>query len=158
MCKGGRRAGADWVVLCDTNGGTLPDEVFDIVRQTAQACPEVQLGIHCHNDSGVAVANSLAAIHAGARQLQGTLNGLGEQCGNADLITLIPNLMLKLGFETSINEAKLSRLTSLSRMLDDRLNRTPNQHAPYVGEAAFAGAVCTPLLPRKTRTYEHVPA
>ena len=158
-CVKAAAEGADWVVLCDTNGGTLPDEVFDIVRQTAQACPEVRLGIHCHNDSGVAVANSLAAIHAGARQLQGTLNGLGEQCGNADLITLIPNLMLKLGFETSINEAKLSRLTSLSRMLDDRLNRTPNQHAPYVGEAAFAhkGGLHASAAQKDPRTYEHVP-
>ena len=157
--KAAAEGGADWVVLCDTNGGTLPDEVFDIVRQTAQACPEVRLGIHCHNDSGVAVANSLAAIHAGARQLQGTLNGLGERCGNADLITLIPNLMLKLGFETSINEAKLSRLTSLSRMLDDRLNRTPNQHAPYVGEAAFAhkGGLHASAAQKDPRTYEHVP-
>ncbi len=157
--KAASEGGAEWVILCDTNGGTLPDEVFDIVKQTAEACPEVKLGIHCHNDSGVAVANSMAAIHAGARQLQGTLNGLGERCGNADLITLIPNLMMKLGFETGVSQDKLSKLTNLSRMLDDRLNRNPNAHAPYVGDAAFAhkGGLHASAAQKDPRTYEHVP-
>ena len=157
--KAAAEGGAEWVVLCDTNGGTLPNEVYDIVTQTVQACPEVKLGIHCHNDSGVAVANSIAAIHAGARQLQGTLNGLGERCGNANLITLIPNLMLKLGFETGISNEGLSKLTNLSRMLDDRLNRHPNPHAPYVGDAAFAhkGGLHASAAQKDPRTYEHVP-
>lgn len=151
--------GAEWVILCDTNGGTLPNDVYDIVKYTANACPEVRLGIHCHNDSGVAVANSLAAIEAGARQLQGTLNGLGERCGNADLITLIPNLMLKLGYKTGIETDKLSKLTQLSRLLDDRLNRNPNLHAPYVGEAAFAhkGGLHASAAQKDPRTYEHIP-
>ena len=92
--------GASWVILCDTNGGALPNEVFEIVGAVHAELPEVRLGIHCHNDAGVAVANSLAAIRAGARQVQGTINGLGERCGNADLITLIPTLVLKLGYET----------------------------------------------------------
>lgn len=157
--KAAAEGGAEWVVLCDTNGGALPNEVYDIVTQTVQACPEVKLGIHCHNDSGVAVANSIAAIHAGARQLQGTLNGLGERCGNANLITLIPNLMLKLGFETGISNDGLSKLTNLSRMLDDRLNRHPNPHAPYVGDAAFAhkGGLHASAAQKDPRTYEHVP-
>ena len=130
--------GAAWVVLCDTNGGALPDEVFEIVAAVRAHLPEANLGIHCHNDAGVAVANSMAAVAAGARQIQGTINGIGERCGNADLITLIPNLMLKSGYRTSISEDNLPRLMTLSRMLDERLNRAPNAHAPYVGEAAFA--------------------
>ena len=153
------QGGAEWVILCDTNGGCLPHEVYEIVKKTAQAHPQVRLGIHCHNDTGVAVANSLAAIEAGARQLQGTLNGLGERCGNADMVTLIPNLMLKMGYETNIAPEKLSRLTGLSRMLDDRLNRTPNAHAPYVGQAAFAhkGGLHASAAQKDPRTYEHVP-
>ena len=130
--------GAKWVVLCDTNGGSLPDEIFEIVSETKAFLPDVNLGIHCHNDTGMAVANSLAAVKAGARQIQGTINGLGERCGNADLITLIPNLMLKLGYQTNIAPEKLPKLVSLSRLVDDRLNRMPNAHAPYVGVAAFA--------------------
>ena len=124
--KAARDGGAAWVVLCDTNGGTLPDEVFDIVSAVKKVYPDVPIGIHCHNDAGVAVANSLAAIAAGARQVQGTINGLGERCGNADLITLIPTLVLKTHYETSISEASLPKLMGLSRFLDDRLNRSPS--------------------------------
>jgi len=151
--------GAAWVVLCDTNGGTLPSEVFEIVSAVRKAVPDARLGIHCHNDAGVAVANSLAAIRAGARQVQGTINGLGERCGNADLITLIPTLVLKLGYETSIAETNLPKLMQLSRMLDERLNRAPNAQAPYVGEAAFAhkGGLHASAAQKDPRTYEHVP-
>ena len=150
---------ASWVVLCDTNGGALPNEVFEIVSAVHAALPEVRLGIHCHNDAGVAVANSLAAIRAGARQLQGTINGLGERCGNADLITLIPTLVLKLGYETGISEESLPKLMGLSRMLDERLNRPPYAQAPYVGEAAFAhkGGLHASAAQKDPRTYEHVP-
>ena len=157
--KAAQQGGASWVVLCDTNGGALPAEVFDIVSVVREAVPDARLGIHCHNDSGVAVANSLAAISAGARQVQGTINGLGERCGNADLITLIPTLVLKLGYETSIAEENLPKLMSLSRMLDERLNRAPNQQAPYVGEAAFAhkGGLHASAAQKDPRTYEHVP-
>ena len=151
--------GAAWVVLCDTNGGALPDEVFEIVSAVRAHLPDANLGIHCHNDAGVAVANSIAAVAAGARQVQGTINGIGERCGNADLITLIPNLMLKSGYSTSITEANLPRLITLSRMLDERLNRAPNAHAPYVGEAAFAhkGGLHASAAQKDPRTYEHVP-
>ena len=150
--------GARWVVLCDTNGGSLPDEIYEIVAETKAFLPEVNLGIHCHNDTGMAVANSLAAVKAGARQIQGTINGLGERCGNADLITLIPNLMLKLGYETNIAADKLPKLVSLSRLIDDRLNRAPNAHAPYVGAAAFAhkGGLHASAAQKDPRTYEHV--
>ena len=117
--KAAFEGGAEWIILCDTNGGALPDEVYDIVAATKAFLPAADLGIHCHNDSGLAVANTLAAIKAGARQVQGTLNGLGERCGNADLITLIPTLMVKMGFTTGIPAEKLVRLTALSRMLDD---------------------------------------
>jgi 2-isopropylmalate synthase len=114
-------AGARWVVLCDTNGGTLPHEVARIVAEVTRQIPGSHLGIHAHNDTENAVANSLAALDAGARQLQGTLNGLGERCGNANLVSLIPTLMLKSGYETGVPEAKLAHLTALSRLLDERL-------------------------------------
>ncbi len=151
--------GAAWIILCDTNGGALPDEVFEIVAAVRAHLPEANLGIHCHNDAGVAVANSMAAVASGVRQVQGTINGIGERCGNADLITLIPNLMLKSGYSTSIGEENLPRLMMLSRMLDERLNRAPNAHAPYVGEAAFAhkGGLHASAAQRDPRTYEHVP-
>ena len=151
--------GARWIILCDTNGGTLTDDVFEIVSKTKSFLPQANIGIHCHNDIGLAVANSLAAIKAGARQVQGTINGLGERCGNADLITLIPTLMLKLGYKTSIPEEKISKLLSLSRMVDDRLNLVPNSHAPYVGSAAFAhkGGLHASAAQKDPRTYEHIP-
>ena len=157
--RAAHEGGASWVVLCDTNGGALPNEVFEIVSAVHAALPEVRLGIHCHNDAGVAVANSLAAIRAGARQVQGTINGLGERCGNADLITLIPTLVLKLGYETGISDESLPKLMGLSRMLDERLNRPPYAQAPYVGEAAFAhkGGLHASAAQKDPRTYEHVP-
>ena len=151
--------GAAWVVLCDTNGGTLPDEVFEIVSAVRAALPDARLGIHTHNDAGLAVANTLAAVRAGALQVQGTINGIGERCGNADLISIIPTLILKMGYETNIPEENLPRLMALSRMLDDRLNRAPNVQAPYVGEAAFAhkGGLHASAAQKDPRTYEHIP-
>ena len=156
-------AGARWVVLCDTNGGTLPAEVGRVVAEViATGIPGDRLGIHCHDDTGNAVANSLAAIDAGARQVQGTLNGLGERCGNANLTTLIPTLLLKppyaSRFETGVSHAALAGLLKTSRMLDDILNRVPLRAAPYVGASAFAhkaGLHASAIL-KDPSTYEHV--
>ena len=125
-------------MLCDTNGGTLPFEIEEIVNEVTKKIPGKHLGIHCHNDTGNAVANSLAAVRAGVRQVQGTLNGLGERCGNADLISIIPSLMLKMGFETGVSQENLKKLVTVSHSLDERLNRSPSRSAPYVGESAFA--------------------
>lgn len=151
-------AGARWVVLCDTNGGTLPHEVEAIVGRVAARIPPERLGIHTHDDTGNAVANSLAAVRAGARQVQGTLNGLGERCGNANLVTLIPTLALKLGYETGVTDEGLSRLTPLSRTFDEQLNRTPNRHAPYVGASAFAhkAGLHASAVAKDPRYYEHL--
>jgi len=151
-------AGANWVILCDTNGGSLPDEVHRIVCSLRTRVKGIRLGIHCHNDCGLAVANSLAAVAAGARQIQGTINGLGERCGNADLVTIVANLSLKTDFELGMDKDKVKSLKHLSRMLDERLGRVPNQQAPYVGDAAFAhkGGVHASAVQRDPRTYEHV--
>ena len=155
-------AGARWAVLCDTNGGTLPDEIERIVAEVARAIPGENLGIHAHNDTGNAVANSLAAIRAGARQVQGTLNGLGERCGNANLVSLIPTLALKPEladhFETGVTPEALRQITSISRAFDELLNRAPNRHAPYVGASAFAtkAGIHASALAKDPRTYEHV--
>jgi 2-isopropylmalate synthase len=155
--------GARWVVLCDTNGGTLPHEIERIVGEVARLVPGDRLGIHAHNDTENAVANSLAAIRAGVRQVQGTLNGLGERCGNANLVSLIPTLLLKPDyarhFETGISEARLRHISQLSRTLDEILNRAPNRHAPYVGSSAFShkGGLHASAVLKDPRTYEHVP-
>jgi 2-isopropylmalate synthase len=151
-------AGARWMVLCDTNGGTLPHEITDIVTEVCKHVPGTKLGIHAHNDTGNAVANSLAAVRAGARQVQGTLNGLGERCGNADLIAIIPSLMLKMGYETGMDADSLARLSHISRFLDEHLNRPSNRHAPYVGESAFAhkGGLHVSAVEKDPRTYEHI--
>jgi 2-isopropylmalate synthase len=153
-----QQAGARWIVLCDTNGGTLPDEIERIVGAVAARIPGDRLAIHCHNDTENAVANSLAAVRAGARQVQGTLNGLGERCGNANLVALLPTLMLKLGFETGVSPERLRHLTHVSRLVDERLNRAPDRHAAYVGEAAFAhkGGLHVSAIEKDPRTYEHV--
>ncbi len=154
-------AGARWVVLCDTNGGTLPHEVRRIVAQVAEHIPGDRLGIHAHNDTENAVANSLAAVEAGVRQVQGTLNGLGERCGNANLVSLIPSLMRKCDgrYDLGISDAQLASLTHVSRLLDELLNRAPNRHAAYVGEAAFAhkGGLHVSAVQKDPRTYEHLP-
>lgn len=152
------KAGARWVVLCDTNGGSLPFEISQIVTEVTAYIPGTHLGIHCHNDTDQAVANSLAAVRAGVRQIQGTINGIGERCGNANLISLIPTLMLKLGFKTGVNEKNLARITHISRMIDDRLNRDSNPHAPYVGTAAFAhkGGLHVSAMAKDSTSYEHI--
>jgi 2-isopropylmalate synthase len=162
--KAARDAGARWIVLCDTNGGTLPTEVGEITRAViAAGIPGDRLGIHTHNDTENAVANTLAAVDAGARQVQGTLNGLGERCGNANLVSLIPTLLLKepyaSRFEIGVTRCNLASLTRVSRLLDDILNRVPNAAAPYVGASAFthkAGLHASAILKDPT-TYEHVP-
>lgn len=152
-------AGARWVVLCDTNGGTLPHEIEQIVREIVQRVPGSHLGIHCHNDTENAVANSLAAVRAGVRQVQGTINGLGERCGNANLISLIPSLILKMGMTTNILREQLPQLTHLSRLLDERLGRASAHNAAYVGESAFAhkGGLHVSAVEKDPRTYEHIP-
>lgn len=156
-------AGARWVVLCDTNGGTLPADVGRITAEViAAGVPGDRLGIHCHDDTGNAIACSLAAVDAGARQVQGTLNGLGERCGNANLITLIPTLLLKepyaSRFKTGITRDALAGLVRVSRQLDDILNRVPQRSAPYVGASAFAhkaGLHASAIL-KDPSTYEHI--
>ena len=162
--RAAHEAGARWLVLCDTNGGTLPSEVGRIVAEViAAGIPGSRLGIHCHDDTGNAVANSLAAVEAGCRQIQGTLNGLGERCGNANLVTLIPTLLLKEPYKsllkTGVSGAGLAQLLKISRNLDDILNRVPLRSAPYVGASAFAhkaGLHASAILKDPT-TYEHVP-
>jgi 2-isopropylmalate synthase len=153
-----QQAGAAWLVLCDTNGGTLPRQICSIVGAVAAAMPGAAIGIHLHNDTETAVAGSIAAVAAGARMIHGTLNGMGERCGNANLITLIPTLMLKLGYRTGVNDEGLRRLTEISRMLDARLNRVPNRQAAYVGENAFAhkAGLHAAAVKRDSSTYEHV--
>jgi len=154
--------GARWVVLCDTNGGTLPDEVESIVREVVKVIPGDHVGIHAHNDTEQAVANSLAAVRAGARQIQGTLNGLGERCGNANLVSIIPTLRLQPEFaerfDISVSESALKKLAHVSRTLDERLNRAPNRHAPYVGDSAFAtkAGIHASAIMKDPATYEHV--
>jgi len=154
--------GARWIVLCDTNGGTLPHEIASIIGSVTQEISGDRIGIHAHNDTENAVANSLAAVWAGARQVQGTLNGLGERCGNANLISLIPTLMLKPTFterfETGIDENVLPKLKLVSNALDDILNRPPNRHQAYVGDNAFAhkGGLHASAVVKDPNTYEHV--
>ncbi|WP_210485708.1 citramalate synthase [Microvirga antarctica] len=155
-------AGARWIVLCDTNGGTMPHEVLTIVADVAGVVPGSNLGIHAHDDCGCAVANSLAAVESGARQIQGTLNGLGERCGNANLVTLIGALKLKdqyaERFEIGVSDEALSQLTHLSRQVDEILNRQPNRHAPFVGASAFAtkAGIHASAVLKDPHTYEHV--
>ncbi|MDQ0506483.1 citramalate synthase [Xanthobacter agilis] len=156
-------AGARWVVLCDTNGGTLPHEVEAIVSQVVKVVPGDHLGIHAHNDTEQAVANSLAAVRAGVRQVQGTLNGLGERCGNANLCSIIPTLLLKPDyaerFDIGVSREGLADIAHVSRALDEMLNRAPDRHAPYVGESAFAtkAGIHASAILKDPATYEHVP-
>lgn len=156
--KAAYEAGARWVILCDTNGGILPDDVEKIVKETAKHIPGDHLGIHCHNDTENAVANSLAAVRAGARHVQGTVGGYGERCGNANLITLIPTLKLKMGFDVGITDKNLKQLTQISNALDDRLNRPRYRHAAYVGASAFAhkGGLHVSAVVKNPDAYEHV--
>ena len=162
--------GARWVVLCDTNGGTLPHEVEKIVGEVCKEIPGDHVGIHAHNDTEQAVANSFAAVRAGARQIQGTLNGLGERCGNANLVSIIPTLKLKPDyaekFDIGVSDEALRKITRVSRTLEEVLNRAPNRYAPYVGESAFAtkaGIHASAIMKElnagvdEPASYEHVP-
>ncbi|MEP5759720.1 MAG: citramalate synthase [Litoreibacter sp.] len=156
-------AGCRWISLCDTNGGSLPTEIFETIKAViASGIPGSHIAIHTHNDTEQAVAGSLAGIDAGARQIQGTLNGLGERCGNANLTSIIPTLLLKepyaSTYDTGVKPESITLLTRVSRQLDDILNRVPNKHAAYVGASAFAhkaGLHASAILKNPT-TYEHV--
>jgi 2-isopropylmalate synthase len=154
--------GARWVVLCDTNGGTLPHEVERIVGEVCAEIPGDHVGIHAHNDTEQAVANTFAAVRAGARQIQGTLNGLGERCGNANLVSIIPTLKLKSEyadkFEIGVPDEAMGRLARVSHALDELLNRAADRHAPYVGESAFAtkAGIHASAIMKEPATYEHV--
>ena len=155
-------AGARWVVLCDTNGGTLPHEIEAIVGEVVKTVPGSHLGIHTHNDTEQAVANTFAAVRAGCRQIQGTLNGLGERCGNANLTSIIPTLLLKPDladrYQTAVTPERLMKISHASRVLDEILNRAPNRHAPYVGESAFAtkAGIHASAILKEPQTYEHI--
>jgi 2-isopropylmalate synthase len=152
------QAGASHLVLCDTNGGSLPHQVEEVVAAVARHVRgDATIGIHCHDDTGCAVANSLAAVRAGARHVQGTLNGLGERTGNTNLTTVIPNLQLKMGFDC-LPEGHLERLTSVSNHVAEVLNRPLNPQAPYVGSSAFAhkAGLHVSAIARAKDAYEHV--
>ena len=154
--------GARWIVLCDTNGGTLPHEISKIVEEVIKHVPGKNLGIHAHNDTENAVANSLVAVQAGVRQVQGTINGLGERCGNANLMSLIPTFFLKKDFsskfEIGIKSKNIKDLTNCSRLLDEVLNRKPNMHLPYVGAAAFShkGGLHVSAVQKDPVSYTHL--
>ncbi|MUL36619.1 citramalate synthase [Gloeocapsopsis dulcis] len=153
-------AGAEWLVLCDTNGGTLPHEVSSVVKDVIQVVGDrnsPQIGIHTHNDSDTAVANALAGVLEGARMVQGTMNGYGERCGNANLCSLIPNLQLKLGY-SCIQTDQLAQLAQTSRLISEVVNLAPDDHAPFVGRSAFAhkGGIHVSAVERNPLTYEHI--
>ncbi len=150
-------AGADSLALCDTNGGSFPDEIFEITRIVCAQFPDTTVGIHCHNDSEMAVANSIRAVQAGATQVQGTINGLGERCGNANLCSIIPNLQLKLGLEC-IPAAAMRNLTSVARSVSEIANLPLNEKAPYVGGHAFAhkGGMHIDAVVKNPISYEHI--
>ena len=152
------KAGARWVVLCDTNGGTLPNEIYEITKHVLKIIPGSNLGIHAHNDTDNAVANALAAVQAGVRQIQGTINGLGERCGNTNLISLIPTLVLKTNYKTNVSQEKLKSLSKLSKLLDGLLNIQNIKNAPYVGENAFShkGGLHAAAVEKNPSTYEHI--
>lgn len=149
--------GADALVLCDTNGGSFPDEIFEITRAVCARFPHVAVGIHCHNDSEMAVANSIRAVQAGATQVQGTINGLGERCGNANLCSIIPNLQLKLGYRCIPADA-LRHLTNVARSVSEIANLPLNDKAAYVGSHAFAhkGGMHIDAVVKNPVSYEHV--
>ncbi|HMM49708.1 MAG TPA: citramalate synthase, partial [Miltoncostaeaceae bacterium] len=149
--------GAAWVTPCDTNGATLPGRVCDVIRAVRAALPDVRIGIHTHNDAECAVANSLAAVDEGARMVQGTINGYGERCGNANLVSIIPSLALKMGYEV-LDEQRLSELTALSHFVAETVNLPPDAWAPYVGRNAFGhkGGMHVAAINIDRRSYEHV--
>jgi 2-isopropylmalate synthase len=150
------KGGAEWVVLCDTNGGSLPNEVSVAARDVIDSV-NIGVGIHCHNDSDLAVACSLAAVEAGATMVQGTINGIGERCGNANLCSIMPDLSIKMDYD--IGPVDLTKLTVLSGFIGETANISPDPGLPYVGERAFAhkGGVHVSALTRNSRTYEHTP-
>ncbi len=151
-------SGARWIVLCETNGGMLPNQIGDIVDEVCQYIPKENIGIHCHDDSGNAVANSLMAVMAGARQVQGTLNGLGERCGNANILTLMANLELKSDLQTDVGMSRLNKITSVAKKLDERLERETLTSQPYVGQRAFAhkgGLHVSAIEKSSSKAYEH---
>jgi len=151
------QAGADAIVLCETNGGCMPEQVYEITKAVCKQFGNIVVGIHTHNDTDCATANSLAAVRAGARQVQGTINGLGERCGNANLCAIIPNLAFKMGFEV-LNPEKIKTLTEVSRYVFEIGNLTPVMNMPYVGDSAFAhkGGLHVDALRKSKRTYEHI--
>ncbi len=155
--KAAASGGAQRIILCDTNGGALPSQVSRAVKTARELLPHVAFGIHVHNDSGLAVANTLAAVEAGCSQVQGTINGIGERCGNVDLTSVIANLELKLGCKC-LPDGRLLRLTEVSHAVWDRLNLAAPLNQPYVGKSAFAhkGGVHVSAMQRNQRTYEHV--
>jgi 2-isopropylmalate synthase len=150
-------AGADWLTMCDTNGGTLPHEIYDIVASIAIQLPQANLGIHTHNDCELAVANTLSAIQAGARQIQGTINGYGERCGNANLCSIIPTLQIKMGYDC-IEAESLKQLSNTARYVSEIANVHMPVNQPYVGSASFAhkGGIHVSAILRDSRTYEHI--
>ena len=150
-------AGAECVVLCDTNGGALPDRVEAVVRQVVGRLDGTQVGVHVHNDTDCAVANSLVAVRAGADHVQGTVNGIGERCGNANLMSIIPNLKLKLGLDV-VGDDDLGRLAHVAHAIAEVMNLTPDPHAPYVGHAAFAhkAGLHVSALAKRDDLYQHV--
>ena len=158
VLKAAHAAGADGLVLCDTNGGNLPSTIAEAVTAVVRQFPETMIGIHAHNDCELAVANSVAAVQAGARMVQGTINGIGERCGNANLASIIPILRLKLGIDCGIDEEHLRQLGSLSRFVNEMANRMPWQHQPFVGLNAFAhkGGIHASAVRKDSRLYEHV--
>ncbi|WP_461829664.1 citramalate synthase [Aquifex sp.] len=151
------KGGADWIVLCDTNGGTLPHEIYEITKKVRERFPNTNIGIHAHNDSETAVANSIMAVLAGARQVHGTINGIGERTGNANLCSIIPNLQLKLGFDV-VPPENLKKLTELAHFVAELSNMPLPRNMPYVGESAFAhkGGVHASAVLKRTETYEHI--
>ncbi|OAO89108.1 hypothetical protein AXX17_ATUG04410 [Arabidopsis thaliana] len=151
-----QEAGADWIVLCDTNGGTLPNEIQDIVKQVRNSI-QAPIGIHTHNDCELAVANTLAAVTAGARQIQGTINGYGERCGNANLCSILPTLQLKMGYQV-VTPEQLGSLTSVARYVGEIANVVLPVNQPYVGTAAFAhkGGIHVSAILKDSKTYEHI--
>jgi 2-isopropylmalate synthase len=157
VLRAARQAGADWIVLCDTNGGTLPHEISEIVGKVVREL-DAPIGIHTHNDGELAVANTLAAVAAGARQVQGTINGYGERCGNANLCSIIPNLQLKMGY-SCVTDEQLAQLTSVARYVAEVANVQLPNNQPYVGMSAFAhkGGIHVSAILRDSKTYEHIP-
>ena len=151
-------AGADALVLCDTNGGNIPFRIASVVSAMLERFPNNTIGVHAHNDCELAVANSLAAARVGAKHVQGTINGIGERCGNANLVSIIPVLQLKMGMDCGVSDAKMQQLGSLSRFVNEMANRLPWKHQPFVGLNAFAhkGGIHVSAIRKDSRLYEHI--